>query len=360
MNLTKTPATIVTGFLGSGKTTLLSNIVKNAGNKRIAIIVNEFGETDIDSDLLRSCAIEGCEENTNEPTLLSDGIYELPNGCICCTVEEEFLPVMKKLVERRDEIDHVLIETSGLALPKPLVQAFNWPDVQNHFTVDAVITVVDGPALAEGRFAHSHEQIETQRQADDSLDHDPSIQELYEDQLSAADLIIISKNDLLSDKQKQRVETDITAHLSDAVKVIGIENGTVSSELILGLESASEDRIDSLDSHHDHHHKHGQHHHHAHDDFDSVVISLGTVDSEKLLQQLDHVIKDQNIYRAKGFMALANKPMRQVVQAVGARVEHYFDRRWKTNESPRTQIVIIGKQLDIPVIEAALKTAELA
>jgi cobalamin biosynthesis protein CobW len=359
MNLSKTPATVVTGFLGSGKTTLLSNIIKQAGNKRIAIIVNEFGETDIDSDLLRSCAIEGCEENTNEVTLLEDGIYELANGCICCTVEEEFLPVMKKLVERRDEIDHVLIETSGLALPKPLVQAFNWPEVQNHFTVDAVITVADGPALAEGRFAHSHEQLESQRQADESLDHDPSIQELYEDQLGAADLVIISKTDLISAEQLQHIEADINTHTDDSVKVISIENSNINPELILGLEAASEDHIESLHSHHDHHHEHGKHHHHAHDDFDSVVISMGMVDGDKLLQQLEAIIEEQKIYRAKGFVALENKPMRQVVQAVGSRIDSYFDRLWRADETVRTEIVIIGKQLDIEQIKVALKTAEI-
>ncbi len=357
MNLTKIPATVVTGFLGSGKTTLLSNIIKQAGNKRIAIIVNEFGETDIDSDLLRSCAIEGCEDN--EVTLLEDGIYELANGCICCTVEEEFLPVMKKLVERRDEIDHILIETSGLALPKPLVQAFNWPEIQNHFTVDAVITVVDGPALAEGRFAHSHEQLESQRQADESLDHDPSIQELYDDQLGAADLVIISKTDLINAEQLKQLEADINAHTDDSVKVISVAKGEINPELILGLEAASEDHIEALHSHHDHHHEHGKHHHHAHDDFDSVVISMGTVDGDKLLQQLETVIEAQNIYRAKGFVALADKPMRQVVQAVGSRIEQYFDRLWRADETPRTEIVIIGKQLDIEQIKVALKTAEL-
>ncbi|MCK5918565.1 MAG: cobalamin biosynthesis protein CobW [Cocleimonas sp.] len=357
MNLTKIPATVVTGFLGSGKTTLLSNIIKQAGNKRIAIIVNEFGETDIDSDLLRSCAIDGCEDN--EVTLLEDGIYELANGCICCTVEEEFLPVMKKLVERRDEIDHVLIETSGLALPKPLVQAFNWPEVQHHFTVDAVITVVDGPALAEGRFAHSHEQLESQRQADENLDHDPSIQELYEDQLGAADLVIISKTDLINTEQCQRIEADINTHTDDSVKVLSIEKGEINPDLILGLEAASEAHIEALHSHHDHHHDHGKHHHHAHDDFDSVVISMGLVDSEKLLQQLEAVIDAQNIYRAKGFVALKDKPMRQVVQAVGSRIEHYFDRLWQVDEIARTEIVIIGKQLDIEQIKIALKTAEI-
>ncbi len=359
INLTKIPATVVTGFLGSGKTTLLSNIIKQAGNKRIAIIVNEFGETDIDSDLLRSCAIEGCEENNTEVTLLEDGIYELPNGCICCTVEEEFLPVMQKLLERRNEIDHVLIETSGLALPKPLVQAFNWPEIQNHFTVDAVITVVDAPALAEGRFAHSHKELALQRQADASLDHDPSIQELYEDQLNAADLIVISKTDLINPQQRQQIEADINAHIDNSVKVISIENGYIQQELILGLEAASENRIESLHSHHDNHHAHGKHHHHAHDDFDSVVISMGKVDSEKLLQQLTLLIDTQNIYRAKGFVALRNKPMRQVIQAVGSRVEQYFDRLWKANETPHTEIVIIGKQLNLEQIRATLKAAEL-
>jgi len=357
MNLTKTPATVVTGFLGSGKTTLLSNIIKQAGNKRIAIIVNEFGEMDIDSDLLRSCAIEGCEDN--EVTLLEDGVYELANGCICCTVEEEFLPVMKKLVERRDEIDHILIETSGLALPKPLVQAFNWPEVQNHFTVDAVITVVDGPALAEGRFAHSHEQLASQRQADTSLDHDPSIQELYEDQLGAADLVIISKTDLINAEQLEHIEADINTHTDDSIKVISIERGEINPELILGLEAASEDHIEALHSHHDHHHEHGKHHHHAHDDFDSAVISMGRVDGDQLLQQLERVIEAQNIYRAKGFVALADKPMRQVVQAVGSRIDQYFDRLWQVDETPRTEVVLIGKALDIQQIEVALKSAEI-
>ncbi|HFC93556.1 MAG TPA: cobalamin biosynthesis protein CobW [Leucothrix mucor] len=357
MNLTKTPATVVTGFLGSGKTTLLSNIIKQAGNKRIAIIVNEFGEMDIDSDLLRSCAIEGCEDN--EVTLLEDGVYELANGCICCTVEEEFLPVMKKLVERRDEIDHILIETSGLALPKPLVQAFNWPEVQNHFTVDAVITVVDGPALAEGRFAHSHEQLASQRQADTSLDHDPSIQELYEDQLGAADLVIISKTDLINAEQLEYIEADINTHTDDSIKVISIERGEINPELILGLEAASEDHIEALHSHHDHHHEHGKHHHHAHDDFDSAVISMGRVDGDQLLQQLERVIEAQNIYRAKGFVALADKPMRQVVQAVGSRIDQYFDRLWQVDETPRTEVVLIGKALDIQQIEVALKSAEI-
>ncbi|MGC3832988.1 GTP-binding protein [Moritella viscosa] len=141
MQLNKIPVTVVTGFLGSGKTTLLSNILKQAAGKRIAVIVNEFGELDIDADLLRSCPLD-CDDEATSQSQGENGIYELANGCICCTVEEEFLPVMKELVARRDDIDHILIETSGLALPKPLVQAFNWPEIKQYCTVDAVITLI--------------------------------------------------------------------------------------------------------------------------------------------------------------------------------------------------------------------------
>ena len=211
-DLGKIPATIVTGFLGSGKTTLLSNIIKQANGKRIAVIVNEFGELDIDADLLRSCPID-CDDDT-EATALNvipeDGIYELANGCICCTVEEEFLPVMKQLVARRGDIDHILIETSGLALPKPLVQAFNWPEIKQHCTVDSVITVIDGPAIADGRIAHDPQQVEAQRNADESLDHDPSLRELLEDQLGSADMVIISKADMLNETQLSNIRQQVS------------------------------------------------------------------------------------------------------------------------------------------------------
>ncbi len=222
MQLNKIPTTIVTGFLGSGKTTLLSNVLKQAAGKRIAVIVNEFGELDIDSEILRSCPLdcpEG-EEGQENGKRSSDGFYELANGCICCTVEEEFLPVMEQLVARRGDIDHILIETSGLALPKPLVQAFNWPGIKEYCTVDAVITVVDGPAVAAGRFAHDENQVQAQRQADESLDHDPSLQELLDDQLSAADLVVVSKNDLLDEDERARVQSIITHAVPNTVVLL--------------------------------------------------------------------------------------------------------------------------------------------
>ncbi|NQZ23023.1 MAG: cobalamin biosynthesis protein CobW [Colwellia sp.] len=357
MQLKKIPVTVVTGFLGSGKTTLLSNILKQSGNKRIAVIVNEFGELDIDADLLRSCPLD-CEDESAAVDR-GNGIYELANGCICCTVEEEFLPVMKELVARRDDIDHILIETSGLALPKPLVQAFNWPEIKQYCTVDSVITVIDGPAVAAGRFADDIDKVQAQRLADENLNHDPSLQELLDDQLSAADLIVVSKNDLIEPSQRQRVEAVIKAKVPDSVKTIYIQDGKVDLDVIIGIEAAAEEQIEQLHNHHDHHHAHGGHHDHAHDHFDSFVLKFGEVDGEQLQQILQQLLKEHNIYRAKGFAAIPNKPMRQVIQAVGERIDVHFDRMWKVEEPRLTQLVVIGKKLDRNVLEQALKQAEV-
>jgi len=361
-NLGKIPATIVTGFLGSGKTTLLSNIIKQANGKRIAVIVNEFGELDIDADLLRSCPLD-CEDGSAAENKIGngvpqngipeDGIYELANGCICCTVEEEFLPVMKQLLARRGDIDHILIETSGLALPKPLVQAFNWPEIKQHFTVDSVITVIDGPAIADGRIAHDPQQVEAQRNADESLDHDPSLRELLEDQLGSADMVIISKSDMLNEAQLINIRQQVSERVKPQVKMLEVANGQIQSDLIMGLQFASEDGIEAVHTHHDHHHDHEEDHHHAHDHFNSVSITLGEVDSEKLVAIVDGLIAVNTIYRVKGFLALPGKPMRQVLQGVGERLERYFDRAWGNDELRQTKLVFIGKDL----VEAELRSA---
>ena len=348
MNLSKIPATVVTGFLGSGKTTLLSNVIRNANGKRIAVIVNEFGELDIDAELLRSCPLD-CDddgaESTPEAVIAEDGIYELANGCICCTVEEEFLPVMQQLVERRADIDHILIETSGLALPKPLVQAFNWPEIKQHCTVDSVITVVDGPAIADGRIANSPDQVQQQRQADDSLDHDPSLQELLEDQLTSADMVIVSKADMMDASAIDQVNAAIKHYVKPEVKLHSVSDGQINHELIMGLDMASEDRIENVHTHHDHHHDHDEEHHHAHDHFSSVSIELDDVDSDKTLQIAQTLIAENNIYRVKGFLSLPGKPMRQVFQGVGERIDRYFDRPWRADEQRVTRLVFIGKDL---------------
>lgn len=348
--LGKIPVTIVTGFLGSGKTTLLRHILENAQGRRIAVIVNEFGELGIDGDILRGCGI-GCEEES------AGQLFELANGCLCCTVQEEFQPVMQELIARRGELDHILIETSGLALPKPLVQAFQWPEIRNACTVDAVITVVDTPATAAGQFAANPGAVDEQRRADPNLDHESSLHELFEDQLAAADLVVLSKADLAEAEAGAlaQVEALVRAELPASVKVVHSAGGRLDLAVLLGLGSASEESIDQRASHHDH-----AEDDHDHDQFESVVLDLPVVDRERLLAQLQRVVREHDILRVKGFLALPGKPMRLVLQGVGQRFDSYFDRRWRDDETPRSRLVLIGQQLDAAQLHEALRSAALA
>ncbi|RJS95121.1 cobalamin biosynthesis protein CobW [Salinisphaera sp. Q1T1-3] len=355
MQLDKIHATVVTGFLGSGKTTLLSHLIANAGDKRIAVIVNEFGEMDIDAELLRGCPLD-CDDAPGSES--EDGVYELANGCICCTVQEEFVPVMKKLIEKRDTIDHIVIETSGLALPKPLVQAFNWPEIKQHCTVDSVIAVLDGPAIAAGTWAADPAAVDNARRADASLDHDPSLAELLDDQLAAADMAVVSKADQLDERARTTVSTWLEARLPATVKTLFVANGAVDAELLTGLDAQTEQRIEAITTHHDAHHEAGEAHEHAHDHFDSTVITLGPVDGTRLQTALRQLISEQTIYRVKGFVADGDKPMRQVVQGVGERISHYFDRLWTSDEQRQTRLVFIGHGLNVARIREAVSATE--
>lgn len=356
MNQTKIPATIITGFLGSGKTTLMRHILNNASGKRIAVIVNEFGELGIDGDILRGCGI-GCEDSNDGITEESGTLYELANGCLCCTVQEEFFPVMKQLIDRRDQIDHILIETSGLALPKPLVRAFNWPEIKSACTVDAVITVVDTPATAAGQFAANPGAVDQQRKADPNLDHEAALHELFEDQLSAADLVILSKTDLVDDDACQTVMALVQKEIPEQVKIITSTGEGVDPTLLLGLDSSAEDSIDSKASHHDHSHDEHGNHDHDHDQFDSIVVTLPPVERETLLEALQQLVLENRIFRVKGFVAIPNKPMRLVVHGVGTRFDSYFDRRWQVDETPHTHLVLIGQQLEQSNLQKTLQHA---
>ena len=242
MNSAKIPATIVTGFLGAGKTTLVRHLLMNAGGRRIAVIVNEFGELGIDGEVLRACGIEGCED---------EDIVELSNGCLCCTVAEDFIPTMQALLDRPNPPEHIVIETSGLALPKPLLKAFNWPGISSRVTVDGVIALVDGPAVAAGRFADDPEEVARQRAADPSLDHDNPLAEVFEDQLGAADLVVLNKADLLGRGDLERLEAEIAAAVPRAVKVVRATEGRLDPAVLLGLGAAAEADLASRPSHHD-------------------------------------------------------------------------------------------------------------
>jgi len=340
-SLAKVPATIVSGFLGAGKTTLVRHVMSQARGRRIAIIVNEFGSLGIDGDLLAACGIPGCE---------AENIVELANGCICCTVADDFLPTMAALLDRAEPPEHILIETSGLALPKPLIKAFNWPSIRSRVTVDGVVTVVDGPAVAEGRFADDPEAVAAQRAADDSLDHDNPLAEVFEDQLSAADLVVLNKADLLDEAALARLRTEIAARLPRAVKVVAAREGALDIAVLLGLGAAAEDDLAARPSHHD-----GSDDH-EHDDFDSFVVPMPEAASpEALVAKLAEVAARFDVLRMKGFASLPGKPMRLAVQGVGARFRHHFDRPWAAGERRDGRLVVIGQSgLDKAAIAAAI------
>jgi len=345
--LAKLPVTIVTGFLGAGKTTLLRHMLGHADGRRIAVIVNEFGELGIDGEILKQCTIGCSEEEAN------GRVYELANGCLCCTVQEEFFPVMRELVARRGELDHILIETSGLALPKPLVQAFNWPEIRNACTVDAVITVVDSPAVAAGTFAAFPDRVDAQRKQDPNLDHESPLHELFADQLASADLVILNKADLLDAEALAAVRAEVAEELPPAVKVIEAHGGELPLDVLLGLNCETELHIDGRKTHHD---MQG-HEEHDHDEFDSFAVELPEAAEASLLQALKEAVGKHGILRIKGFAAIPGKPMRLLLQGVGQRFDKHFDRAWQADEARVSRLVVIGQALDQAVIAAELQAA---
>ena len=340
----KIPTTVITGFLGSGKTTLVRHILANAGSRRLALIVNEFGDVGVDGDILKACGNDNCTE---------DDIIELANGCICCTVADDFVPTMQKLLNRKDRLDHIIIETSGLALPQPLVRAFNWPEIKAQVTVDGVITVVDAKALAEGRFADDEEALAAQRAADDNLEHENPIEELFEDQLNAADLVVVNKQDLLTDAERQLVLSQLKAQVRPATKLVQSTQSAVDLAVLLGHGASAEDDLHNRQSHHE---MEGETQH-DHDDFITFIVDLpGDLDKSILLRRITSTIADHDILRLKGFAHVAGSDSRLLVQAVGSRLNNYFDRPWNANEAKSTRLVVIGeKHLDQAAIEASLR-----
>ena len=335
------PATIITGFLGAGKTTLIRNLLATAGGRRLALLVNEFGDVGVDGDVLRGCGVETCGD---------DAIIELANGCICCTVADDFLPAIEKLLALEPPPEHIVIETSGLALPKPLIKAFDWPDVRRKLTVDGVIAVVDAAAVADGRFADDPAKVAAQRAADPNVEHDNPLEEVYEDQLLCADLIVLNKVDLVDTATRERVECGIKATVPRAVKIVGARDGKLDAALLLGLDARAEDDLAARHSHHDAEPEHD------HDDFDSFVVTLNPVrEPEALLHKLARIAEDHDVLRMKGFVAVEDKPLRLLVQGVGKRFEKSFDRPWGADEIRQGRLVVIGeKGLDSGAIRRTL------
>jgi len=345
------PVTVVTGFLGAGKSTLLRQLLLNSG-LRLAVLVNEFGEVGIDGDLIRSCGF--CPEDE-----LDGRVVELANGCLCCTVQDEFLPTMQTLLERADQLDGIVVETSGLALPVPLVQAFGWPEIRTRTRVSGVVTVVDGEALAAGSVVGDPAALEAQRLADPNLDHLSSIQELFDDQLDAADLVLLSRADRLESEQIAKLQTQITALVRSGVSVVPMQRGEVPAALLLGLEreehGAHQDHAHDHDDHHDH-----DHHDHSHVAMQSAVVRWnGSLDRSRLEAALESQIRTQTLLRLKGRAWLPGKRHPLQIQAVGPRLECWFDSQ-SPGERPAEdglELVALGLAVDGAALEHAIQNA---
>jgi len=345
--MTKIPVTVVTGFLGAGKTTLIRHLLGHANGKRIALIINEFGELGVDKEVLAGCGDQTCR---------AEDMIELANGCICCTVAEDFIPTMRQLLSRPDRPDHIVIETSGLALPQPLIRAFNWPEIKSEVTIDGVVTVVDAAALSEGRFAANEAAVDAQRKSDVMLDHETPLGELFEDQLIAADLVIVNKADLVGEAALAAIEAELRAEMRPGTGLIRASNGHVDVTALLGLGLATEDNLAGRESHHELEHG-GEGH--EHDDFDSFTLRLPPTSSrESLLASIEATIRSHDVLRLKGFAALPGAAARLAVQAVGPRLNAWFDRPWRDGELRETALVVIGESpLDRAAITASLQRA---
>jgi cobalamin biosynthesis protein CobW len=338
-SLAKIPATIITGFLGAGKTTLLRHVLAEAKGRRIAVIVNEFGDIGFDGDLIGDCADPDCSPVK---------VTELTNGCICCTVADDFIPAIEAILALEPKVDHILIETSGLALPKPLVKAFDWPSIRSRVTVDGVIAVADGPAVAAGRFAEDPALLKPQ--PDGTIEHDFPLAEVFEDQIAIADIIILNKTDLMNIEDRNAARARIDAELGRPVRIVPAAHGRIEPAILLGLNGAVEDDLSNRPSHHDTELEHD------HDDFDSFSLSITPQsDAAAFSERLGQIALDHNVLRTKGFAAIAGKSMRLVVQGVGGRISHSFDRAWEADEPREGRLVVIGlKGLDRAAITAAL------
>jgi cobalamin biosynthesis protein CobW len=336
--LGRIPATIVTGFLGAGKTTLIRHLLLNPGGRRIALIVNEFGDVGFDGQVLSDCGSEACG---------ADDVIELANGCICCTVADDFLPAMETILSSASPPDHIVIETSGLALPQPLVKAFTWPTVKSRVTVDGVVTVVDATAVAEGRVASDEAKLAEQRARDLSLEHDDPVEELFEDQLRCADLILISKSDLVDEAGLVRAEAAIAEDRRPAARTLRVANGVLPADVVLGILAAAEMDTESRKSHHE---LEGEEH--EHDDFASFALKVAVQDRATFEERVRAAMAIDGVLRIKGLATLNGRAAPLAVQAVGPRVETWF----VPDETRRTGLVVIGlRALDRAAVERALQ-----
>lgn len=319
MNEVKTPVTVLTGFLGSGKTTLLNYILQEQHGKRIAVIENEYGEIGIDHEIV----VNADEE-----------IFEMNNGCICCTVRGDLIRILGQLSRKKDRFDYVIIETTGLADPAPVAQTFFVDeDIRKHFKLDSIVTLVDS--------YHVTQQLESNPEC-------PR-------QIGFADVILLNKTDLVSREDLQSITSTIRLINSEA-KIVETERSKVDLKQILNiggfdLNKTLEVHPDFLTAHHHHHAKVG-----------SVGLTLdGWVDIEKFQKWISQILQTQgpDIFRSKGIIAIPGQPQKYVFQGVHMQMEGNFGPSWKENEKPISQLVFIGKNLDREQLQKGLESCRL-
>jgi G3E family GTPase len=347
----KIPVTVLTGYLGAGKTTLLNRILTEPHGKKFAVIVNEFGEIGIDNDL-----IVGAEEE----------VFEMNNGCICCTVRGDLIRIIEGLMKRKGKFDAIIVETTGLADPAPVAQTFFVDqDVQDKTRLDAVVTVADAKWLT-ARLKDAPEA---------------------KNQIAFADVILLNKTDLVTADELREVEARIRG-INPYAKLIKTEKSKVDIAEVLDRHAFDLDRIleiepafleaDDHNHDHDHHHHHHDHHHtgpdcdhpsHKHDhhgglkhyhdeDMQSIAIQLdGEVDPEKFMPWINDYIQKEGpqILRSKGILAFKNEPKRFVFQGVHMILDGDLQRDWKADEKRNSRIVFIGRDLKKDEIESGFR-----
>jgi len=350
------PVTVLTGYLGSGKTTLLNRILSENHGKRYAVIVNEFGEIGIDNDLI----VESDEE-----------IYEMNNGCVCCTVRGDLIRVVEGLMRRPGRFDAIVVETTGLADPAPVAQTFFMDDdVRSKTRLDAVVALVDAK--------HLPLRLKDSREA--------------EDQIAFADVIVLNKTDLVSGDELRAVEATVRA-INPAAKIhrtqrSGVDLAEVLDRGAFDLKRALENDPHFLDAHdhdhdhvcgpdcdhdHHHHHDHDGHDHEAHDHHDhaspihdvtvqSVSLRGGEMDPKKFFPWIEKItqMEGPNILRLKGIVAFRDDPERYVIQGVHMIIEGDHQRAWKDGEKHESRLVFIGRKLDADRLRRSFEACQAA
>ena len=341
-SLEKIPVTILTGFLGAGKTTLIRNLILKNKSKKLAVIINEFGDLGVDGEIVKQCSDETCPE---------ENILELANGCICCTVADDFIPTMKSLLGGQYLPEHILIETSGLALPKPLLKAFEWPEIRSRLTVDSVLAVVDAEAVVNGIFAPQMSTELEEKQNQTYVEHETPLSEVFEDQINCSDVVLLTKPDLVKNISDAR--NIIIKEMERNVPILEVQNGDIGADVILGVNAAAETDLDNRRSHHDGFDDH------EHDDFDTFSITVPKIlDVEKFKIVLETLIRENDILRIKGFLQVESKPLNLLVQSVGKRLSVNFTDT-KIPVENTGNLVFIGEKgrIDQDVISAYLHSS---